>query len=86
VVHLPSFGADDDDMHSLMERSLFAALILGTFGVLGTVMALRPHRANLVRMHLPGQGESPDWYIRLIGVVVGLFSVSIAVVLVFIAK
>jgi hypothetical protein len=73
-------------MSSLVERILFAALVLATFGVLGAVMALRPHQANVMRMRLPGQEDSPDWYIRLLGVVFGLFSLSVAVVLVFVAK
>lgn len=81
-----AYRADDDGMNSLVERSVVAVLVLATFGVLGTLMALRPHRANVVRMRLPGQGDSPDWYIRLLGVVCGVFSLAIAVLLVFVAK
>ena len=73
-------------MNSLLERSLFAALVLATIGDLGTVMALCPHQANVLRMRLPGQGDSPDWYIRLLGVVCGVFSLTVAVLLVFVAK
>jgi len=83
-VHFSGCGADDDDMSSLFERGVFAALVLATFGVLGTVMALRPHQANVVRMRLPGQDDSPDWYIRLIGTVVALFSIAIALVVVLV--
>ena len=70
---------------SELERILIAAAILLTLGLLGTLMALFPHRANEVRMGMPGEGDSPDWAIRVMGVVVAGFSLVCAVLLIFAA-
>jgi hypothetical protein len=73
-------------VHSELERILIGAAILLTLGLLGTLMALFPHRANEVRMGFPGQGDSPDWAVRVFGVVIAGFSLVCAVLLTFVAR
>jgi hypothetical protein len=56
------------------------------FVVIAGLMALFPQATNRARMKLPGQGESPDWYIRLLGIVIGGFAFVLAGLIVFLAK
>jgi hypothetical protein len=73
-------------VHSELEKILLGVVVLLTFGLLGTLMVLFPHKVNEVRMGLPGQGDSPDWLIRVFGAVIASFSLVWAVLVIFVAR
>jgi hypothetical protein len=73
-------------MHSGLVRALLGIIILCTFGALGIVMASIPHKVNEIRIKFPGQGESPDWLIRIFGVLIAGFSIACAVLVIFVSK
>jgi len=79
-------GGKIEAAHSELEKIVVGAVILLTFGLLGTFMALFPHRANEARMGLPGQGDSPDWFIRLFGAVMAGFSLVCAALVIFVGR
>jgi hypothetical protein len=72
-----------ETVRSELEKIVIGFAILLTFGLLGTLMAAFPHRTNEIRMRLPGQGDSPDWFIRGFGALMAVFSFVCAVLVIF---
>ncbi len=68
--------------HASVGADITGGVVLCAVGALGVVFALFPHRVNAVRQTLPGQGESPDWFIRLFGMLVTVFAVVCLVLLI----
>ena len=72
-------------MHSLGERIALGLLVLLTIGALGAFRAINPKKIDNLRMRFPGQGKSPYWYIRLLGIVFFTLSLVWAVLAIFFA-
>ena len=54
--------------------------------VLATWVALNASRANRWRMRLPGQLEGPDWYIRVLAILIAAFTFTMAVLVLIFGK